>query len=98
MIRYTTPTLKFKLPFEANYLTAAFITLSQRNSCIEKSIDECTLAGKEISCKLTQEDTGKLVISEYAYVQLRCKGKDGKAYASKKFKVEIEDVLKAGAI
>ena len=39
MIRYTTPTLKFKLPFEANYLTVAFITLSQRNSCIEKSID-----------------------------------------------------------
>lgn len=76
MIRYTTPTLKFKLPFEANYLTVAFITLSQRNSCIEKSIDEFTLVGKEISCELTQEDTGKLVTSEYAYVQLRCKGKD----------------------
>lgn len=98
MIRYTTPTLTFKLPFESSYLVVAYITIEQRNAVVEKSLEECELGEKSISVALTQEDTSKLASNTNTFVQLRCKGTDGKAYASRKFKIEVDDVLKDGII
>lgn len=98
MIRYTTPTLTFKLPFEASYLTVAYITIEQRDKTLEKTLEDCELGEKQISVALTQEDTGELEAKANTFVQLRCKGTDGKAYASRKFKIEIDDVLKDGVI
>ncbi len=98
MIRYTTPTLTFKLPFESSYVTTAFVTIEQRNLSIEKTLDDCEVGDDTITLTLSQEDTGKLEAKTETLVQLRCKGTDGKAYASKKFKIEVDDVLKDGII
>lgn len=98
MIRYTTPTLTFNLPFEASYLSDAYVTIVQSNKTIEKVYSDCTLQDKTLSVTLTQEETGSLVPERDAKVQLRCKGTDGKAYASQEFQIRIDDVLKSGAI
>ncbi len=98
MIRYTTPTLTFKLPFESSYVAAAYITIEQRNFTLEKTLDDCEVGDDSLSVTLTQEDTGDLEAKTETLVQLRCKGTDSKAYASKKFKIEIDDVLKDGII
>lgn len=98
MIRYTTPTLTFNLPFEVSYLSDAYVTIVQSNKIIEKSYSDCTVQDKTLSVTLTQEETGSLVAERDAKVQLRCKGTDGKAYASQEFQIKIDDVLKSGAI
>ena len=98
MIRYTTPTITFSLPFEASYLTAAYITINQQTRLFEKTLDDCTISGDTLSVALTQEETGNMKAGMPVKVQLRCIGNDGKAYASKQFKLEIEDVLREGVI
>lgn len=97
MYKYTTPTLIFTLPFEASYLTEAFVTIRQNSVTIEKSLADCVLFEKQLKVTLTQTETGSLSTGT-AKVQLRCKGNDEKAYASVEKKVEIRDVLKAGEI
>lgn len=98
MFRYTTPTLLFKLPFEASELTEAYITLVQKSKTIEKALSDCTTEGQELCLVLTQEETGQLEAQRDTQVQLRCKDTSGKAYASKVFTIRIDDVLKEGEI
>jgi molybdopterin-biosynthesis enzyme MoeA-like protein len=98
MIRYTTPTLIFKLPFEASYLSNAYITIKQSDATIEKTLDDCTLSEKTLSVILTQEDTGKLAAGKETRLQVRCTGNDNKKYASKIKKLRVDDVLKEGVI
>lgn len=48
MIRGTTPTLEFALPFEVDLIAEAYVTISQNQSVvIDKSLSELTCAGKE---------------------------------------------------
>ncbi len=98
MIRYTTPTITFDLPFEASYLTGAYITIVQQDVSLEKTLEDCTASEKTLSVTLTQEETGTLKAHRTATIQLRCLGSDGKAYASQQFELGIEDVLKKGVI
>lgn len=61
MIRGTTPTLEFALPFEVDLIAEAYVTISQNQSVvIDKSLSELTCAGKTLTVKLSQEDTLKL--------------------------------------
>ena len=47
MIRGTTPTLEFALPFEVDLIAEAYVTISQNQSVvIDKSLSELTCAGK----------------------------------------------------
>ncbi len=98
MFRYTTPTLVFKLPFEASELIEAYITLEQKNVTIEKGLSDCTQNENTLSLVLSQEETGQLEAQRGTAVQLRCKDNSGKAYASKIFNLKIDDVLKEGKI
>ena len=98
MYRYTTPTLVFKLPFEASELTEAYITLEQKNVTIEKGLSDCMQDEKTLSLVLSQEETGQLEAQRGTAVQLRCKDGSGKVYASKIFNIQIDDVLKEGEI
>ena len=98
MFRYTTPTLLFKLPFEASELTEAYITLVQKNKTIEKVLSDCTTDEQNLCLVLTQEETGQLEAQRDTQVQLRCKDGSGKVYASKVFKIQIDEVLKEGEI
>lgn len=97
--RFTTPAIRFTLPFETNYLTESFITISQRDTTkIEKALSDCTIQDKTVLCELSQEETGNLTTGAVAYIQLRIKGNDDKAYASQIQPLEIKDVLKKGVI
>lgn len=85
MIRGTTPTLEFALPFEVDLIAEAYVTISQNQSVvIDKSLSELTCAGKTLTVKLSQEDTLKLHQSEFktAEVQIRVRMKSGDALAS----------------
>lgn len=96
--RYTTPTLTFSLPFEESYLKNVYVTIWQRNVSINKESTDCTISDKTISCELTQSETGQLEAGKETNIQVRYVGTDDKAYASERFKVEVENVLKEGVI
>lgn len=77
MFRGTTPTLKFTLPFDADGLSCAWITLAQnKKDIIDKPMTECTCAENVITVTLTQEET-LLLNCDY-------KGEKQTAYGSKR--------------
>ena len=99
MIRYTTPTITFSLPFEASYLTAACISLLQGGStAVDKTLADCETSEKTLSITLSQEETAGFAAGTPVKVQLRCVGNDGKAYASRQFRLNVDDVLKEGVL
>lgn len=60
MIRGTTPTHTFNIPFDTSAITALRIIYSQGDEQIlVKELPDCTVDGNTISVKLTQEDTFK---------------------------------------
>lgn len=55
MIRGTTPTLEFALPFEVDLIAEAYVTISQNQSVvIDKSLSELTCAGKQSMLLMAQ--------------------------------------------
>ena len=60
MLRKTTPTHTFKLPFAANLIESLEITYSQFNYdkiIVQKYKDDVTLENDEVVVKLTSEET-----------------------------------------
>ena len=100
MVRGTTPTLTFTLPFPVSTLSALYINISQHfeNIQVEKSLEDCTVSGNDVSATLTQEDTLKLVAGRQAFIQVRVRTGDGTALASEMIPCQVEDVLKDGVI
>ena len=100
MVRGTTPTLTFTLPFPVSTLAALYITISQHfeNIRIEKGLEDCTVSGNDVSVVLSQEDTLKLVDDRQAFIQVRVRTRDGTALASEMIPCAVEDVLKDGVI
>lgn len=48
MIRGTTPTLEFILPFDTSLLAEAYVTLAQAGDVVlDKPLSECTLDGND---------------------------------------------------
>ena len=99
MIRGTTPTLEFDIPFATDQLVGAYVTLSQNgNVVIDKALDECNCNENKLSVKLTQEETLKLQCNCITEIQLRAKTMDGEALASNIIHVNTERILKDGVI
>ncbi len=101
MIRGTTPILHFTLPFNVSELSEYWITISQRyeNIKIDKTSDDCTASGKEITLELTQADTLQLMPDKPAYIQIRAlTATDGYAIASNMIRCSVDDILKEGVI
>ena len=98
MIRGTTPTFTFNLPFEASALKSAYITIKSHNIEIEKAISDCTIGEKSISTTLTQEETLKLTAGKRVKIQLRVLTEGGNALATEIYVVDAEDILKEGVI
>ena len=98
MIRGTTPTLTFNLPFETSLLKSAYITVKSQNVEIEKTIDDCELTENSIATTLSQEETLQLPKDYRVKVQLRVLTKDGKALATDVYIVELKTILKEGVI
>lgn len=98
MIRGTTPTLAFTLPFSAENIAELYITFTQcGKQVIEKSLDECIVESNVVKVKLTQTDT--LAFScRQADIQIRAKFTNGEAVASEIIQMSVERVLKDGEI
>jgi hypothetical protein len=98
MIRGTTPTLEFVLPFETSLLAEAYVTLAQSDGVVlDKPLSECTLDGNKMTVKLTQEDTLKLKPGPVE-IQIRAKTENGDALASDIILTSASKILKDGAI
>jgi hypothetical protein len=94
MIRGTTPTHIFTLPFDTSILKDVRITYAQSNKPIfEKNIEDCTLNGNELSVKLTQEDTLYLDHRRLVEIQLKVITQDGTVMASHVKRKDIGEVL-----
>ena len=103
MVRGTTPTNTFKLPFymEIADISEIYVSYSQNGKIkIEKSIGDLIIKYEEnlvIVCVLTQEDTLKLSEGKVK-IQIRLKTSDGVAMASNIINTYASEVLKDGVI
>lgn len=99
MIRGTTPTLEFTIPFDTGLLAEAWVTLSQnKNIVLDKRLSDCQCDGNVMTVKLTQEDTLKLKCNCLTEIQIRARTKDGNAVASEIMTVSPDRILKDGVI
>ena len=99
MIRGTTRTVSFTLPFEADRLAEAWITLSQQGKVVlNKELRDCTREGKTISVLLTQDETLLLQEGSSTEIQLRVRTVEGNAMASRIPSVATGRILKDGVI
>ena len=105
MIRGTTPTLQFNLPFLASLIKAAQILISYiddyKEVVIEKTLEDCVLGETSISTELTQEETLAFPAPITAEVQLRVVINEGEkdiAMATDVYKVKVKKLLKDGVL
>lgn len=102
IIRGTTPTLRFKIPFEQAIIKVAYITFEQNGKDIlEKSTNDenVELTDELITIKMSQEDTLAFSnINGKAEMQIRILLTDDTAVASKIYKVSVDRILKEGVI
>ena len=94
MIRGTTPTHIFEIPFDSSYLKRILITYFQdKHIVIEKTENDCTLEGKSISTTLSQEDTLKFSHRKPVEIQIRVLTIDDIALATLIREVDVGRVL-----
>ena len=102
MVRGSTLTFTFVIPFNVSKIKNLYVTVEQKVGTdviqIEKSIDDCELQEKQISCRFTQEDTLKLKENRLANVQLRVLTHDDEALVSDVFEISVNELLKEGVI
>lgn len=99
IIRGTTPTLKFGLPFETNMIAVGFVTVRQNESTIfEKPLSACQCDGCTLTAKLTQEETLKLESELNAEIRLVVKTAGGDRLESYPVCVGVSDTSKEGVI
>ena len=72
MIRGTTPTHTFNLPFEVGMIKECRIIYAQDNEVIlKKDNSKCILEGTTIKVELTQQDTFKFDSNKPVQIQIR---------------------------
>lgn len=83
MIRGTTPTHTFNIPFDTSLVDEVKITYAQRDEIVlSKSTEDCVLENDTIAVTLSQEDTFKFDCTECVQIQLRILTVNGEALAS----------------
>ena len=99
MIRGTTPTLEFIIPFDTSLLAEAYVTLSQQGSVVlDKALEDCNCNENRLSVRLTQEETLKLKCDCITEIQIRARTLSGDAIASNIIRECAERILKDGVI
>lgn len=97
MIRGTTPSLRFELPFEAADIDEGYITIAQKGRPnLDIPISRCTVEDNALILDLTQEETLGLSPA-LALIQIRIKIED-KVLASETIQVSVGAILKDGVI
>ena len=83
MIRGTTPTHTFDLPFDESVIDKIRIIYSQNEKSIfKKETDDCEISGNTVKVLLSQEDTLKLKCHFPVEIFVRVVTTDGKALVS----------------
>ena len=99
MIRGTTPTLEFTIPFDMELIAEAYVTLSQKNKVVlDKRLMDCQCSENKLSVKLTQEETLMLDCAYKTEIQVRVRTVDGDALASEIITESTERILRDGVV
>ena len=101
MIRGTTPTHTFVLPFNTSLVSSARISYAQRgNVLLKKETPACTLEANTntISVTLSQEDTLLFNSGLYVDIQLRVLTTDGVALSTDIITKSVGECLDGGVI
>ena len=94
MMRGTTPTHIFTLPFDVSRIKEIRIIYSQNDTpVVTKNTADCTLENKTVTVKLTQEDTFAFNHKKPAFVQLHVLSTNGDALTSAIKAISIGDCL-----
>ena len=94
MIRGTTPTHIFTLPFGIETIKTIQIIYAQSGAeKLTKSNEDCMLDGNTVTVKLTQEDTFLFDDGVCVEVQVRVLTNGGDALASRVMRVRCEECL-----
>lgn len=83
IIRGTTPTHTFTLPFDSAQIEKAVLCYEQCGAeIIHKTLEDCETEGNLFRCRLTQEDTLKINEAYDVRVQLKILTADGNVVAT----------------
>ena len=94
MIRGTTPTHTFTIPFDASLIAKCRIIYAQDGVEIFcKNTEDCILVGQSIKTRLTQEETFSLDCKKCVEIQVRVLTKTGDALSSLVMKVGLDKCL-----
>lgn len=98
--RGTTPTICIEIPDEidTSKITAAYVTLNQDGTELEKNIEDLTITDQVLSFVLTQDETLEFNSLINGWVQIRIKLSNGTALASQKETLKILPIIKEGTI
>ena len=101
MIRGTTPTLTFVLPYAVDIFSAIGIAFMQNGKVdMDKSLKDCTVKDNKLTLKLSQAETLKFSANpeDEIEIQLRLLGLDSSAYASQVIHTSAKRILKEGEL
>jgi hypothetical protein len=99
LIRGTTPTIEIELPFSADLLAEAFVTIAQhRIVVIDKSLKDCEVNGNVLTLRLTQKETLLMDGDCISEIQIRGRTVTGDAVASEIVQAATARILKEGVI
>ena len=94
MIRGTTPTHTFTIPFNTSNIQKVKILYCQNDELIlRKKTQDCTLDGNTISVRLTQEDTFKFNCKANVHIQVRILTERGDSLVSKEIVASVGKCL-----
>lgn len=100
MIRGTTPTHTFTLPFDTSMISKLRVIYQQSDrTVLVKTEKDCTMEGNTISYKLTQAETLRFDSNTTVEIQIRVLTETGEALVSRVHKTSVgicleNDVLK----
>jgi hypothetical protein len=95
MIRATTPTHTFVLPFDyATNVVKLLITYKQGDAIVvEKEEKDVSINSNKITTILTQEETKLFNVNETVRIQVKILTKEGGVMASNVFTVAVSEIL-----
>lgn len=94
MIRGTTPTHYFTLPFDTGQVEKLIITYAQNGVVVlELTEENVAMDGQEIRYQLSQEDTLRFKSNVLAEVQVRVKTTDRNVLASNVMAISVSKIL-----
>ena len=94
MIKGTTPTHEFMLPFDTDVIQAIQIIYAQNGETVmTKDKNDCTFDGNKVSVKLKQEETFLFAEDACVEIQVRVLTPAGDALASHVMRVHCDECL-----